>query len=161
MNLDVIVGGAIVLVGVLLAELFVRSRQWRSSLESTTRELTFHLPIHLAFFSEIPGTPDPEPGFDAPSWHAGQTTLRLLAEIRSSSRWPIRQAKAIRTAIDDLAARVIAAEERHRLGKPLTALDMLNIASHGIHGLVFGERDTIDSLIRKYIDEGFPSQDGD
>jgi len=146
-----LIGGAIVLVGVLLTELLVRHRERRRRLEAAAWELQRASGgLLMGSVGEI--TP-------AELQARLSALLGQLGRIRGDARWPIRNAKAIQAEIDAVAVRLVVAvgkEVAGHAGPPR----LRPILGDKLFRLVLGPskatitRKTLDDAMR---DAGLPS----
>lgn len=157
-------GGGLALSGVVVAELLARARDRRIRYESAFHDLAFIYPLYLACFSGRADTPSPTPldeGFQTDFWQIRERVFRSLAELRTLPRWPNRRAHRIRSAADDVAARWAAIELRFGDGRPASPLDMLNSSLSPLRRALLGDEPTLDTLVRKYRQEGIPDHKDD
>lgn len=151
-------GGAVVLVGIVLSEWLTRLRGRRFRLEDVLSELgmlTAHVVAGVSEHRQSTGEPVPAPG-----WRDKAERCRYLCvEARRLPRWPMRRARQIRREAEDLAARLAAVELNFdlegrlvRLGEvyELTTLDLAHAA--------FRSQRTLDDRIAYYRTEGFEAR---
>jgi hypothetical protein len=149
-----LIGGAVVLLGVILAEALIRSRDRRRRLEQAALALTLQLPIHLVYLTA--DSPEPE-GMKVGSagWSAEQRVLELLIQVQTlCGRWGRRQ-RRLRQAANDLAARHSAAVIRYYQGQTLERKDLFGMIKPDLMTLVFpGKTKPLDEQIEHYLSSG-------
>lgn len=153
---QVILGGAIALGGVLVAEWLARRRDRLDKIRMATAGVAFALPILTAYYSEHPDSPRPENDYSGHFWTLRERLFTMLGELRFLPRWPMRNAVAIRENATTLATMLAAAQIRYYNGQPLTVREQAAISFHDeLHSLVFQAEPSNDQL-RDYVADGFP-----
>ena len=125
------IGGVVVVTGVVLAEAAVRLRRRRQVIDADALEIAIVAPHVTSAVWEGAMQADPEDPALA-EWHEkNERVAYLAAEILTSARWPIRNAREIRRHVRRLAARLAAAYESGlRSGETLTWAELGHV--HGV-----------------------------
>lgn len=151
------ISGIVVLLGVLVAEWLRRQWDRRQALQRATQFITRQLPIAMVYLTEhAPG--DRHMELDSPGWTFYQQVMSACAEADAASRprWT-RRHNEVRAALDDITARMSAADLRWtRDGIYVTTNELISIstAAAQLTHAVFGKRKTIDEAFTKYVKHG-------
>lgn len=158
-----LVGGLVVLIGVVAAELLIRSRETRGEVRAIVSSLAFDMPILMAYYSDDPEAPALRPGdYHGPFWQLRKDVFTGLNQLRTLPRWPMRNAGKIRKNAELLATLATAAQLRSVRGLPLTRDDQVVIAtSDQLHTLVFGTKPVSHDELDRLVKEGFAEPSGD
>jgi hypothetical protein len=134
----------------------VRVRERRRKVEEATLELVFLVPALIVPISELwPGTrPDTGVGSE---WDQRRERIdSLLVDARVHSYWPLRRHRAIRKEVEDLAARVTAANfDWNQERKPVPAGATSEISGADLMSAVFGGKPYLDESIKYYREHGY------
>lgn len=139
------------LVAFLLGEVAARARGKREAIEHATLALALDLPEVLLAYTPT----DVDTGIGSPWWLQRNRALKLLTTVRAAARWPVRRHRKIRRAVDDLTARVAAAELRSNKRHLLELDDLLEITTADLQKAVFGKGREISHLTSWYMGRGF------
>ena len=150
------ISGAVVLVGILLAEYLARRRERDHQLRSAVRRLVLKVPEALTYAGPFPPD-DRRLDYGSPGRVAFFDMNEDLAEIDLlSRRRGGKEMAQVREQVTDLSARLLAVQLR--LGRDIT-LSMEEIWAITAKGsplvnTVFGERQVNDELTRHYVEHG-------
>ena len=147
------VSGAVVLVGVLLAEYLRRRAARRLRMETACRTVQLRLPLVLAYMTERP----PDPGrlsINSPGWRYLQEVTQAMTELEASTRGRSSSSKRLNRKIVDLDARVLAAQARLDRGEFLTRERIIEISADEIGGEIFRHREPADAVFKHYFEVG-------
>lgn len=154
-------GGAAFFAAVLtsfLNHVFVRRRERRRRLEVATDELVLDVPYVVGLIVE--GGSDQPTGVGS-LWHEkGERCRRNLNELRVLTRGRARGARArkLRTAAEDLAARLAAVQLRFMLkGQRPTPNEAFEVTGLDVYRAIYGTQETLDKSVQWYVKNGFTS----
>jgi hypothetical protein len=151
-----LISGAVVLLGVLLAEGLRRGWERRQALRRAIRVIVQQLPIAMIFLTE--NTPDERRwNIESPGWIIYQQVMSACteADTASRSRWTRHRAE-VRAALDEIVARMSAAAIRSASGHLVTVAQLSSIPTDQLTLAVFGKRNTIDDRLIGYVKRGLP-----
>ena len=149
-----LLGGVVVLVGVVLAEVLLRSRERRRRLEDHVHALTVTVGRATLYLSDQ--TPHEVMDLGEVGYQALQEVLEDLFAVDQLTRGSRRRYKKdLHEAADDLGARLMAASLRHANRQPLTLDETLEISASELARIMFGDRPTVDDQIKAYLKNGF------
>lgn len=154
-----VISGAVVLLGILLAEWLRRAQDRHTELRNATRVISLRSPVALS--NLLPDASDPrrlQQG--SPGWEVFQEVLTaaLAADVASRPRITRRRA-TIRRSLDELTVRMGAAHVRWLATRQLiTHEQMLSVGVQvgALNRAVFGKRSLVDDLWDRYVSEGLP-----
>jgi hypothetical protein len=153
--------GGVVLTGVYLTEHLTRRRTRDALLREDLQRANVLLPVGLAFLGSDP--PDSRRfEIGSPGWDVDQQVTFLLLRMEATARhYPGDKGRRLREAIDDVNARYVAAKVRHLArGLTLSIDDRLAINLAEVSAALLPERPILlDDAIKRYVAEGFPSED--
>ena len=160
--LEPLIAGLVVFGGIAVATALTRGRQRQAAMEDDVLTVALTLPIHLWFLNEK-GMTEREGGLESREWHARQSFWQPMQRLRSNA-YQVRRPRRrnLRAEVDDLMARVIAAEFRFDKGIPLSSRETLNISSRSVRREVLRDHaETLDEQVRAYEIDGFPDDPDD
>lgn len=144
-----LIGGGIVLLGVFIAEVFVRQRERRRRLNEAAWELQTATSGGL-----LVGRLDDMTPSEASARYAA--IMHLLGRIRAEAKWPIRDAKNIKNEVDAIVIRLMV--EVVRSGTQGTGHVALGpILGSTLVPLIFHEPHSGEALDKALKAEGLPS----
>jgi hypothetical protein len=157
-----LISGAVILVGVLVAEWLTRSRDRTYAIRAATTSVVRQLPIALAYMSTSPPT-DQRVAFGTDGWDVYQAVQASLNEIDiATRRRGVRNRKKVREAHEEVSARFAAAYFRCvSRNEYVTAEERYNFQTEMLNRAVFGERENFDEKFKQYLNEGFPDSSPD
>lgn len=142
-------GGLTVLVGVLVTEWLVRTRERQRRLDQA---------LHDMEVASVPmfGPPKGATREETRRWYS--QFLRAIYDLRREVGWPIRNAKAIREELDQIEIRLTLAAAKLRKGTTEEWPKLGEVMGKDIRRLVTDTRrpDSINDALRA---EGFPTID--
>ena len=157
-----LLSGAVVLLGVLLAEGLRRRGGRYEELRRATLTVGMRLPVAMVYLTDTP--PDSQRlTVGSPGWIIYQEVLTALVEVDAASRPRRTKNRArIREANEDISARLFAANFRfvtsgHR--QVVTHEEILSMTGRvgDLNGAVFGKRKPVDELLLRYEQDGLPT----
>jgi hypothetical protein len=149
--------GAVVLVGVLLAEYLVRRRQREDQLKAAVQRLALTAAKALIYAGPTPPSPD-RLSFGSAGWVAFNETYQVLYEIELLSRRGVStHAKQVREQANDLNAKLFAVSSRLQRGIVLTEEELWSLTGDcgQLSVTVFGPSPYLEELFRRYDEQGF------
>lgn len=148
---------AAALIAVSGTEWTVRVRERRRVIEGATLELGMLVPHVIAPISELWKEADrPETGIGSEWYQHQERAESLLTEARARTRWPLRRHREIRREVEDLYARVAAAQIEWVLNRKLVAREEFpEISVAHLVAAVFGEKPYLDEAINFYRKNGY------
>ena len=153
--------GGVVLTGVYLTEHLTRRRTRDALLREDLQRANVLLPAGLAFLS-----PDPPDSrrfeIGSPGWDVDEQVTFLLLRMEATARdYPGDKGRRLREALEDVTARYAAAKVRHYArGLTLSIDERLAINLSDVSAALLPERPMLlDDAIKRYVAEGYPSED--
>jgi hypothetical protein len=152
-----VISGAVVLLGIFLAEWLARARDRQDRLRRATLVISLKTQQVLGYVSQKPTEPR---GLTrgSPGWDLYDAVFAALIEADAASR-PLltRKRKKVRSAVNEIAARLVAAQQRWECFKDTVSSDQVqSLPTFDLNCAVFGERTNIDDLWHGYFDKGLP-----
>jgi hypothetical protein len=152
-----LISGAVVLIGVVLANYLTRRQDREQHLKAAVRLISTKVTEALLYAGPKP----PHPGrldYGTPGFLAFNNVLDALYEVDLLSPG-LRGKKMVevRQLTGDINARLAAVQLRLHRGITLTMDEVwtLTIRCGDLNGAVFGEGHLIDELVRRYDQQGF------
>jgi hypothetical protein len=152
-----VISGAVVLLGVFLAESLARARDRHDRLRRATQVISLKAPLVLGYLSPEPTDPLGL-ATGTPGWDLYAAVFAALMEADAASR-PLltRKRKKVRCVVDEITARLVAAHMRWVRSKDTVSRDqVLSLPTRELNSAVFGDRRNIDDLWKHYLAEGLP-----
>jgi hypothetical protein len=151
-----VISGAVVLLGVFLAEWLARARDRHDRLRRATEVIVRKTPIALSYL-----LPDPvderRVAWGSPGWEVCQDVTAALLEADLASR-PLltRRRKEVRDARDEISVRLGAAQIRWlEHGHVISIKQAVSVPIDDLKSAVFRREDR-DELWERYLSEGLP-----
>jgi len=149
-----LISGALVVIGVFLAENLRRASDAKSKIDDATLKAQMRVPAFMVLLKSPPSTSDQR----AQVWREEQEIAELFYTIDLYSRrrfGAIKRRAQIRAACDVLHAQVFASWYRWSLsGIVVTDAQILGLPMSNLVSAAFGDRETIDELMKKYMKDG-------
>jgi hypothetical protein len=152
-----VISGAVVVLGVLLAEWLARARDRQYRLRRATLEISLKAPLVLGYVSPEP-TEARGLTRGAPGWDLYEEVFAALMDADAASR-PLltRRRTKVRNAIDEVTARLVAAQVRWDRSKATVSREqVVSLPTFDLNSAVFGRRKNIEELWKGYLAEGLP-----
>jgi hypothetical protein len=148
-----LLSGIVVLTGVVLSQSLRNRRETRIAVESAAVEIVMELPV----FANLLTRADTNFSLGSESWTVQQRVKANLANMDAKTRKRKRAFKEIRQIVDEISARIGAAEiRRFRDGHFMSSPECVSLCGNGLYAAVFGKRQVLDETLKNYVENGLP-----
>jgi len=136
----------------------VRARERRRCVEQATLELALLIPYVTVAISDVWQGLRPETGVGSEWAKQRDRVSGLLTQVRVNARWPLRRSRLIRAEVDDLAARIAAADIAWNAERRLIpGNELYELVPDLVSARVFPGTRPLDEAFKWYREHGFGS----